>query len=137
MWIGVCWMRGNLSSISLVTLINENAKECVKATRGLRQGDAISPFRFTIVVGVVSRMMLKVEDNYLSKDFIVGWKRIKVNLLQFVDNTIFFLSRISMKIFFFFDRKRQRNILIKRRYKRRMRKPPIKEKQDYKKSNIR
>ena len=99
MWIGVCWMRGNLSSISLVTLINENAKECVKATRGLRQGDAISPFRFTIVVGVVSRMMLKVEDNYLSKDFIVGWKRIKVNLLQFVDNTIFFLSRISMKIY--------------------------------------
>ena len=39
--------------------------------------------------------------------------------------------------FFFFDRKRQRNILIKRRYKRRMRNPPSKEKQDYKKSKIR
>ena len=32
----------------------------------------------------------------------------------------------------FFDRKRQRNILIKRKYKRRMRNPPTKEKQDYK-----
>ena len=32
----------------------------------------------------------------------------------------------------FFDRKRQRNILIKRKYKRRMMNPPTKEKQDYK-----
>ena len=32
----------------------------------------------------------------------------------------------------FFDRKRQRNILIKRKYKRRMRNPPTIEKQDYK-----
>ena len=44
---------------------------------------------------------------------------------------------IYLFYFLFFDRKRQRNILIKRRYKRRMRNPPSKEKQDYKKSNIR
>ena len=37
----------------------------------------------------------------------------------------------------FFDRKRRRNILIKRMYKRRMRNPPTKEKQNYKESNIR
>ena len=43
----------------------------------------------------------------------------------------------SRTTFFFFDRKRQRNILIKRMYKRRMRNPPIKEKQNYKESNIR
>ena len=39
--------------------------------------------------------------------------------------------------FIFFDRKLQRNILKKRKYKRRMRNPPTKEKQNYKESNIR
>ena len=37
----------------------------------------------------------------------------------------------------FFDRKQQRNILIKRKYKRRMRNPPTKEKQNYKETNAR
>ena len=41
-------------------------------------------------------------------------------------------SKIVHQINFFFDRKRQRNILIKRKYKRRIRNPPTKEKQNYK-----
>ena len=43
------WMRGCLSSVSYAILVNGNAKWWVKASRGLRQSDPLSPFLFTIV----------------------------------------------------------------------------------------
>ena len=36
------WMRGCLSLVSYAILVNGNAKEWVKASRGLRQGDPLS-----------------------------------------------------------------------------------------------
>ena len=42
------WMRGCLSTVSFVVLVNENSKGWVKASRGLRQGDPLSPFLFTL-----------------------------------------------------------------------------------------
>ena len=72
-------MRGCLSSTSFVVLVNGNAKGWVKATRGLRQGDPLSPFLFTIVVDVLGRMMIRVEERGLLEGFIVGLGRISVS----------------------------------------------------------
>ena len=55
------WMKGCLSSVSFTILVNGNAKGWVKATRGLRQGDPLSLFLFTIVANVSSRMMLRAK----------------------------------------------------------------------------
>ena len=41
---------------------NGDAKGWVKASRGLRQGDRISPFLFTLVADVLSRLMFRVEE---------------------------------------------------------------------------
>ena len=73
------WMRGCLSSTSFVVLVNGNAKGWVKATRGLRQGDPLSPFLFTIVADVLGRMMIRVEERGLLEGFIVGLGRISVS----------------------------------------------------------
>ncbi|RVW70916.1 Transposon TX1 uncharacterized 149 kDa protein [Vitis vinifera] len=60
------------------------------ASRGLRQGDPLSPFLFTIVADVLSRMLLKAEERNVLEGFRVGRNRTRVSHLQFADDTIFF-----------------------------------------------
>ena len=50
----------------------ENAKGWIKATRGLRQGDPLSHFRFTIVADALRRMMIRAEERGIFKGFTVG-----------------------------------------------------------------
>ncbi|RVW50044.1 Retrovirus-related Pol polyprotein from transposon RE2 [Vitis vinifera] len=50
-------------------LVSGNAKGWVKATRGLRQGDPLSLFLFTIVADVLSRMLLRAEERSLLEGF--------------------------------------------------------------------
>ena len=91
-------MRGCLSLVTFVVLVNANAKGWVKATRGLRQGDPLSPFLFTIVTDVLSRMMLRAEERSLLEGFSVGRNRTRVSHLQFVDDTIFFSSALMEEL---------------------------------------
>ncbi|RVX12400.1 Transposon TX1 uncharacterized 149 kDa protein [Vitis vinifera] len=86
------WIRGCLSSVSFAILVNGNAKGWVKASRGLRQGDPLSPFLFTIVADVLSRMLLRAEERNVFEGFRVGRNRTRVSHLQFADDTIFFSS---------------------------------------------
>ncbi|RVW51176.1 Tetratricopeptide repeat protein SKI3 [Vitis vinifera] len=90
------WIRGCLSSSSFVILVNGNAKGWVKAFRGLRQGDPLSPFLFTLVADVLSRLIIRAEETGIIEGFFVGRDRTRVSLLQFADDTIFF-SKTSME----------------------------------------
>ena len=85
-------MRGCLSTVSFVVLMNGNAKGRVKAYRGLRQGDPLSFFLLTLVTDVLSKMLLRVEERNSLEGFRVGRNRTRVSHLQFADNTIFFSS---------------------------------------------
>ncbi|RVX14047.1 putative ribonuclease H protein [Vitis vinifera] len=75
-----------------VILVNGNSKGWVKASRGLRQGNPLSPFLFTLVVDVLSRMLLRAEERNGLEGFRVGRIRTRVSHLQFADDTIFFSS---------------------------------------------
>ena len=83
-------MRGCLSMVSYAVLVNGNTKGWVKALRGLRQGDPLSPFLFTTVTDVLSRMLLRAEERSLLEGFRVGRNRTRVSHLQFANDTIFF-----------------------------------------------
>ena len=63
-------MRGCLSLVTFAILVNGNAKGWVKTSRGIRLGDPLSLFLFTIVVDVLSRMMLRVKESRLLYDFL-------------------------------------------------------------------
>ena len=90
---------------NFVVLVNGIATGWIKAHRGLRQGDPLSPFLFTIVADILSRLMVRVEERGLFEGFLEGRNRIRVSHLQFVDDTIFFprasLEELhSLKLFF-------------------------------------
>ena len=91
-------MRGCLSSVSYAILVNGYAKGWVKASRGLRQGDPLSPFLFTIVADVLSRMLLKAEERSVLEGFKVGKNRVRVTHLQFSDDTIFFANSCAEEL---------------------------------------
>ncbi|RVW16209.1 Transposon TX1 uncharacterized 149 kDa protein [Vitis vinifera] len=84
------WMSGCLSSVSFAILVNGSAKGWVKASRGLRQGDPLSPFLFTLVADVLSRMLMRAEERNMLEGFRVGRNRTRVSHLQFADDAIFF-----------------------------------------------
>ena len=90
------WMIGCLSLATFAILVNGNAKVWVKAFRDLRQGDPLSPFLFTIVVDVLSRLVVRAEKRGLFEGFLVGKNRTRVSHLQFMDDTIIF-SRASLE----------------------------------------
>ena len=54
-------MRGCLYSTSFVILVNGNVKGRVKATKGLKQIDPLSPFFFTIAADGLNRMLRAVD----------------------------------------------------------------------------
>ena len=91
-------MSGCLSMVSYVVLVNRNTKEWVKAFRGLRQDDPLSPFLFTLVVDVLSRMLLRAKERNSLEGFRVGRNRIKVSHLQFTDDTIFFSNTCEKEL---------------------------------------
>ena len=90
-------MRDCLPSTSFAIIVNGSAKGWIKTSRGLRQGDPLSPFLLTLVVDVLSRMIFKGIREGLTEGFLVGRYRTKVSILQFADDTIFF-SKASLEL---------------------------------------
>ncbi|KAM0963163.1 hypothetical protein ACFX2A_022668 [Malus domestica] len=86
------WMQGCLSSANFSVLINGRPRGKFQASRGLRQGDPLSPFLFTLVVDVLSRLMEKAQENHLIKGLCIGQEKVEISHLQFADDTIFFLA---------------------------------------------
>ena len=63
-------MKGCLPSKCFTILVNGNVKGWFNATRGLRQGDPLSHFLFTITANALSRMLIKAkEDGVLEMGF--------------------------------------------------------------------
>ncbi|RVW19678.1 Structural maintenance of chromosomes protein 3, partial [Vitis vinifera] len=77
------WMRGCLSSSSFAILVNGNAKGWVKASRGLRQGDPLSSFLFTLVADVLSRLMIRAEETGITEASLDLLQNLKIILMVF------------------------------------------------------
>lgn len=62
-----------------------------RSSRGLKQGDPLSPFLFNLVVDGLRRLVERTKSMALIKGFILEKNKVEVSHLQFADDTIFFI----------------------------------------------
>ena len=87
------WIRTCISTVQFSVLINGSPADFFGSSRGLRQGDPLSPMLFLILMEVFSRMLRRVEGAGLFRGFKVAGRRGGgecVSHLLFADDTILF-----------------------------------------------
>jgi hypothetical protein len=87
------WIYSCLSTVRFFILINGSPEGFFGSSRGIRQGDTLSPLIFVFVMEALSRMMTKaVECGFLSS-FKVGSldkQLMHISHLLFTDDTLIF-----------------------------------------------
>jgi hypothetical protein len=87
------WIEFCISSTSFSVLINGSPAGFFNNSRGIRQGDSLSPFLFVIVMEAFSRMVKASTDHSLFSGFVVGargGKQVLISHLLFADDTLVF-----------------------------------------------
>jgi hypothetical protein len=91
------WIRTCISTVCFSVMINGSPSGFLGSSRGIRQGDPLSPLLFLLVMEVLSRMLRKTEEAGLIKGFQAGkspGEGISVSHLLFADDTIVFCDAI-------------------------------------------
>ncbi|GKV51190.1 hypothetical protein SLEP1_g57860 [Rubroshorea leprosula] len=84
-WIGEC-LRTSLVSV----LVNGSPTRQFSVTKGLRQGDPLSPFLFLIIAEGLNGLVSNATQKGLLEGVKVGSRGLKLAHLQFADDTILF-----------------------------------------------
>ncbi|CAM8902499.1 unnamed protein product [Rhodiola kirilowii] len=85
----ITWIMACVSSVKFSVLINGSMEGYFGSSRGLRQGDPISPYLFTLLMEVLSRLLgnMKRTGNF---DYHPKCARISLSHLMFADDVIIF-----------------------------------------------
>lgn len=97
------WIKGYLSSAKFSIIIYGCPHGKIRATRGIRQGDPLSPFLFNIIIDTLSRLLTKAEMDWRILGFEVGNSDLSISHLQFADDTILFSTYNPKSIKILFD----------------------------------
>ena len=87
------WIKSCVTSVHFLVLVNGSPEGFFGSSRGLRQGNPLSPLLFLLIMEVLSRILKKTEDNNLIRGFLVGAVNsvgMRISHLLFADNTILF-----------------------------------------------
>lgn len=95
LWVN--WIAQCISTVTYSILINGNPSKTFKPSRGLRQGDPISPFLFLLCANVLSCALLHQESTKNLKGIKIGRDSQPINHLLFADDSFFFfkLDKVS------------------------------------------
>ncbi|GKU89448.1 hypothetical protein SLEP1_g3583 [Rubroshorea leprosula] len=84
------WISECLKSSSVSVLINGSPTSQFSVSKGIRQGDPLSPFLFLIVAEGLNGLMTSAVEKEIYKGVRVGNEGVMVSHLQFADDTVFF-----------------------------------------------
>jgi len=84
------WIQACLESATVSIFVNGSLTEEFKPKWGLRQGDPLTPFLFLIVVEGLIGLVREAKRFNAFSGVVVGNGSVKVDLLQFADDMLFF-----------------------------------------------
>jgi len=93
------WIKGCLESASVSVLVNGSPTTEFFPRKGLRQGDSLAPFLFLIVAEGLAGVARVAEEKKLIDSLEVGKDKVKVNMLQYADDTLFFCEANTKSVF--------------------------------------
>jgi hypothetical protein len=95
------WIKHCISSARFSVLINGSPSGFFGSSRGVRQGDPLSPFLFVLVMEAFSKMISAMYSRGLISGFSVGTRehnRVEVSHLLFADDTLVFCGADDSQI---------------------------------------
>jgi hypothetical protein len=96
------WIHYCISTVRFSVLINGCPEGFFGSSRGLRQGDSLSPLLFVIIMEALSRMINKAVEGGVLSSFQVGSRdqsMVQVSHLVFADDTLIFSDANPAHIF--------------------------------------
>ncbi|XP_068328277.1 uncharacterized protein [Pyrus communis] len=84
-------INGCISSVKFAVLLNGQARESFAPSRGLRQGDPLSPYLFILVGEVLSKLIQGAVDQGRLAGVKIGGSGPVISHLFFADDTLLFL----------------------------------------------
>ena len=87
------WMKRCISTVSFSILVNGSSSGYFQSSRGLRQGDPLSPYLFVMIMEAFSSLLRSAVDGgfvLACKARSRGGEGVKVSHLLFVDDTLVF-----------------------------------------------
>ena len=98
------WIRTCISTVQFSVLVNGTPTDFFGSSRGLRQGNPLSPLLFLVMMEVFSRMVKRMEEVGLLSGFRVDGRRGRgesVSHLLFADDTFCFVMQRWSKSYMF------------------------------------
>jgi len=95
----IAWIKSCLESATVSVLVNGSPTKEFVPSKGLRQGDPLAPFLFLIAAEGLAGVVKNVVMSDLVENVEVGTNKVKVNMLQYADDTLFFCKASTKSIF--------------------------------------
>uniref|UniRef100_A0A2N9GH27 Reverse transcriptase domain-containing protein n=1 Tax=Fagus sylvatica TaxID=28930 RepID=A0A2N9GH27_FAGSY len=95
------WIKTCISTVQFSVLVNGSPAGFFGNSRGLRQGDPLSPLLFLLVMEVLSKMFRKSEEAGLISGFLAGVcgeSEVRISHLLFADDTIVFCDAVPEQV---------------------------------------
>ena len=95
------WIYNCISSARFSILVNGSPTGFFESSRGLRQGDPLSPFLFLIVMEALSRLLARAGIGRFIKGFLVGCheeESLDISHLLFADDTLIFCGADPLQL---------------------------------------